>query len=297
LCADGWALADGADKLCITISENQMALLKGIADFFFLRPKDVKGPEKAPDQKPGQGEESRERVLRETIPANPEKILKVGLIGDNLPLTDMRNGHPLGFEVDLVKLTLKGKAVTPMFIVINVDDVEKAIRDGTVDVALGGFVKGGESDGTLECSESYLNTDVVAIFWRRPKKISQKFSFLGKTIGVVGGSFCERYIREARIEGANITAFSTQGEMLTDLLENDKNPGHHIDILLTNSHAACDIVARYPELESLPLGAKREVAMVAAKGSPWLEMFNRGIADGVVREIPKLMGRWNLKKI
>jgi ABC-type amino acid transport substrate-binding protein len=281
----------------ITITENQIALLRGIADFFFPYGKEVKNSGETEDPKLVKGEEVCEKVIRGTVLPKLQKTLKIGVLGDNLPLVGMRDGKPIGFEIDLLNLLLEGKAVSPIFEAVDAVDIEKAMG-GSVDIVLGGLIKNTPDNAAWDCSESYLNADVVAIFLKKPKKDSQKFSFLKKSIGVIRGSFFEDYIRVANVLDAKIITFAAHGDMFTSLVKEDKNSDHYIDVLLTNSHIARDRIAKYPELESLPLGAQREIVFRVRKGSPWLKVLNRGIKNlQGSHKFSELMHHWVIEKI
>jgi ABC-type amino acid transport substrate-binding protein len=253
----------------ITITEKHIALMRGIADFLFSHPSDtVEQKEKDKTQK---------EIIQAVIPAKSEKILKVGIPRDNLPFTAMRNGTPIGFDVDLIRLLFENKAVHVEIVPIETTEIEENISTGKVHVVLGCLIKNTSSNSTLGNSDCYLSTDIAAVSWKKPKKDMQKFSFEGKCIGVIKNSFFEDYIRNANILNAKVVTFPTNGEMLEHLLKESKGSDQYIDAFLSNSYAAKDMVAKYRELELSLLGTKQEIVVLAPKDSPWLGTINQKI--------------------
>jgi ABC-type amino acid transport substrate-binding protein len=294
LFVSGGAAAESSDApKGIVITENQVALLRGIADFLFSTGRSG-GDSKEPNiQKLSEQQEKQKEIIQEALPAKSEKILKIGVLRGNLPLADMRDGKPVGFEIDLLKLLLEKKAVIFEFLPLNAAEAENVLKVGTVDVVVGGCLK--PQNGLLGCSESYLNTDIVAVFDKKLNKNSQKISFLGKNIGVIAGSSEESFMRNAAIEGAKIVTFTSNEAMLASLLNGSKNSGENIDVFLTSIHIARDIVAKYRELGLQSLGKKQEIVIQTQKDSPWLKVFNRRIKKSVgSREFSELERRWNI---
>ncbi|MDR1303198.1 MAG: transporter substrate-binding domain-containing protein [Puniceicoccales bacterium] len=292
--ANGAAAENSGAPKGIIITENQIAVLRAIADFLFSTGRDTGDLEATNAKKLSEQQGKQEKVIQGVLPAESEKNLKVGVLRGNLPLADMRDGKPVGFEIDWLKLLLEGEAVTLEFTSLDAAGVGKAMEAGTVDVVVGGCVK--SQNDLPGRSESYLNADIVAVFEKKFTKNSQKFSFSGKSIGAIDGSSEETFMRNAGVADAKIITFPSNDAMVADLLKESKNPGESIDVFLTNSHVARDMVARYPELKSQSLGEKREVVIQTQKGSPWREALDRRIKESVgSQKFLELKRRWNLE--
>jgi polar amino acid transport system substrate-binding protein len=227
-----------------------------------------------------------------------EKNIRVGIVRDNLPFTSMRDGEPVGFEVDLLRLLMEDEGIKFEFFPMDGGEIGKSVEENKVDIVLGGVVKPPSGDGIGVYSDGYLGSDVVAVFLKNPKQSGQKFSFEGKCIGVVANSFFEHHIRSANIRGAEVRTFESNEKMLENLLKADRNTSSDIDILLTHSHGARDWTARYAELKFLPLNVESEMAIQVRKNSPWLEVVNQGIKNLTgSQKFSDLMYRWSMEKI
>ncbi|MDR2806969.1 MAG: transporter substrate-binding domain-containing protein [Puniceicoccales bacterium] len=283
----------------ITISEDQIKIMKGIADLLFPYQDSTENSALNTQNK------NQENVIRDVIPPKSEKVLKIGIIDDNLPFAAIRHGVPVGFEVDLIRLILEEEMASIEILPIDIMKIKESIEGGKVDVVLGGLIRDCREDCALglEYSDSYLNADIAAVVPKRVKrdlqgksgKDLQKFSFEGKRIGVVSGSFFERYIRAARIQNAEVVVWPSHGEMLKSFLKGDKSSAQSMDILLTHHHIARDWIARNPELETLPLKIGGEVAIQMRKDSPWLAIINQRIKKLIgSQRFLDLMSRWSI---
>ncbi|MDR2200825.1 MAG: transporter substrate-binding domain-containing protein [Puniceicoccales bacterium] len=277
----------------ITISEKQIMMARGIANFLFSYKED----EGFSGENLG-GENQGSGVQTMPTQSSEEKMLRVGIVRDNLPFTDMRDGEPVGFEVDLLRLLIDGEEVRLEFSPMDGNEIRKNMEENRIDVVLGGVVKLSDSDAVSGYSDGYLSSDVVAVTLKNSKNNGKKISFEGKSIGVIANSFFEQYIRSANIQGVRIITFGSNGEMFENLLKSDRNASNHIDILLTHSHGARDWTAKYTELEFFPLKVENEVAIQIRKGSSWLGEINRGIKSLTgSQKFSDLMRRWNIEKI
>ncbi|MDR1435020.1 MAG: transporter substrate-binding domain-containing protein [Puniceicoccales bacterium] len=281
----------------ITITEKQIGMMKGIANFLFSY---GEGSENSPSE----GIDGAQKIapLAATL-TKSKKILRVGIVSDNLPFSAIRNEMPVGFEVDLLRLLSEEEGIDLEISPIDVTKIDENIRENRIDIALGGILRNG-SDPLFDYSDGYLKSDVVAVFLKKSQKNSQKFSLKEKSIGLIEGFFFEQHIRQANIQNTKIVAFKSNGELFGSLLKTNKNSSQPIDILLTNSHTACDWIAKYPELDFLSLKLandsdnRNEIAVQMKKNSPWLSTINRGIKDLVgSSKFSELMRRWSIEKI
>jgi ABC-type amino acid transport substrate-binding protein len=293
----GDTMEEGEGFRGIRITEEQIVMLKGIANLLFPYgensgnlPSD--GPDKIQEIVPVKGTATKSK-----------KILRVGILGDSLPFSALRNEIPVGFEIDLLRLLSEEEGFGLEIFPIDASKIGENIGENKIDVALGGIFRN-DSDPLFDYSDGYLKSDVVAVFLKKSKKDFQKFSLEEKNIGLIGGFFFESYLRQANIQNTKIFTFKSNGELFGSLLKTNKDSTQPIDILLTNSHTACDWLAKYPELQSLPLqfakdsARQHQIALQMQKNSPWLPTINRAIGEVMgSSKFSELMRRWSIETI
>jgi ABC-type amino acid transport substrate-binding protein len=170
---------------------------------------------------------SQNKTLESQFPAKIKDRLIVGVITDNPPFT-YKNANSIlsGFEIDLIKELSKRLKKKAIFIELSKEKVLNYIKEGKIDIAIGGIRVSKDIKETYTFSDSYIYSSLN--FFRlqdnnTPTSIlndSLIQDVRSKKIGVIEGSAANYYLNYTLGNKNNIIIYKTNEELLLSVLSN-----------------------------------------------------------------------------
>ncbi len=170
---------------------------------------------------------SQNKTLESQLPAKIKDRLIVGVITDNPPFT-YKNANSIlsGFEIDLIKELSKRLKKKAIFIELSKEKVLNYIKEGKIDIAIGGIRVSKDIKETYTFSDSYIYS---SLNFFRVQDNSTPTSILNdsliqdvrsKKIGVIEGSAANYYLNYTLGNKNNIIIYKTNEELLLSVLSN-----------------------------------------------------------------------------
>ena len=170
---------------------------------------------------------SQNKTLESQLPAKIKDRLIVGVITDNPPFT-YKNANSIlsGFEIDLIKELSKRLKKKAIFIELSKEKVLNYIKEGKIDIAIGGIRVSKDIKETYTISDSYIYS---SLNFFRVQDNSTPTSILNdslmqdvrsKKIGVIEGSAANYYLNYTLGNKNNIIIYKTNEELLLSVLSN-----------------------------------------------------------------------------
>ncbi len=149
-----------------------------------------------------------------------QKPLRIGTSADVNPLIFQSEGKVVGLEADLARLLQARLGQPVQFQILAPGELFPALTRGDIDVVMAGLTINAEHDKTVDFTQSYLRSGLMAIIrtddvmrYRGAAALTQG----GYRLGVVGGGPGVGYAK-AELGAATITTCATSDECLQALL-------------------------------------------------------------------------------
>ena len=170
---------------------------------------------------------SQNKTLESQLPAKIKDRLIVGVITDNPPFT-YKNANSIlsGFEIDLIKELSKRLKKKAIFIELSKEKVLNYIKEGKIDIAIGGIRVSKDIKETYTFSDSYIYSSLNFFRFQdnsTPTSIlndSLMLDVRSKKIGVIEGSAANYYLNYTLGNKNNIIIYKTNEELLLSVLSN-----------------------------------------------------------------------------
>ena len=170
---------------------------------------------------------SQNKTLESQLPSKIKDRLIVGVMKDNPPFTYKNENSILsGFEIDLIKELSKRLKKKAIFIELSKEKVLNYIKEGKIDIAIGGIRVSKDIKETYTFSDSYIYS---SLNFFRVQDNSTPTSILNdslmqdvrsKKIGVIEGSAANYYLNYTLGNKNNIIIYKTNEELLLSVLSN-----------------------------------------------------------------------------
>jgi len=170
---------------------------------------------------------SQSKTLESQLPSKIKDRLIVGVMKDNPPFTYKNENSILsGFEIDLIKELSKRLKKKAIFIELSKEKVLNYIKEGKIDIAIGGIRVSKDIKETYTFSDSYIYS---SLNFFRVQDNSTPTSILNdslmqdvrsKKIGVIEGSAANYYLNYTLGNKNNIIIYKTNEELLLSVLSN-----------------------------------------------------------------------------
>jgi ABC-type amino acid transport substrate-binding protein len=170
---------------------------------------------------------SQSKTLESQLPSKIKDRLIVGVMKDNPPFTYKNENSILsGFEIDLIKELSKRLKKKAIFIELSKEQAFTYIKEGKIDIAIGGIRVSKDIKETYTFSDSYIYSSLN--FFRlqdnnTPTSIlndSLIQDVRSKKIGVIEGSAANYYLNYTLGKKNNIIIYKTNQELLLSVLSN-----------------------------------------------------------------------------
>ena len=160
------------------------------------------------------------------------------------PFEYMKDGKPVGFDVDLIREVAAKLDVRLKIKDTDFDDIQSgdALNSGRCDVAISAMTITGERARVLDFSSPYFDAS-QALVVDRGSEIDSLDDLAGKRIGVQGGTTGELYVTDNAPSSADVMPLKDAAAMQDALTK------HRVDAAVYDNTVVGDVVADNPHLE------------------------------------------------